>query len=158
MTWQHRLILALFFAVGLAARATAADLPAWTAKIRGDHPRLFFNADTWPAVRDRALRAELAWYRSMKARVDRLSKDLAGAARATARAGTGGRLGGVRLSCHRGPPLPGAGQEVPGCEPPVLRRLLRKAKVGQLVFDQPGSCRDGLGLALQRSGRSGTRR
>lgn len=80
MTWQHRLILALFFAVGLAARATAADLPAWTAKIRGDHPRLFFNADTWPAVRDRALGAELAWYRSVKARVDRLPQALAGAA------------------------------------------------------------------------------
>lgn len=77
MTWQHRLILAAFLAVGLAAPATAADLPAWTAKIRGDHPRLFFNTDTWPAVRDRALGAELAWYRSVKARVDRLSNDLA---------------------------------------------------------------------------------
>ena len=30
--------------------AWAEELPPWTAKIRPDHPRLFFNADTWPEV------------------------------------------------------------------------------------------------------------
>ncbi|NQT14273.1 MAG: hypothetical protein HQ582_16070 [Planctomycetes bacterium] len=48
------------------------ELPDWTAKIRADHPRLFFNADTWPEVRQRALGAEHEWYSAVKARVDRL--------------------------------------------------------------------------------------
>ncbi|MBC8877273.1 MAG: hypothetical protein H8E44_48210, partial [Planctomycetes bacterium] len=52
--------------------ASAADLPDWTTKIRRDHPRLFFNVDTWPQVRERALGAERAWYLSTKERLDRL--------------------------------------------------------------------------------------
>jgi hypothetical protein len=51
-------------------------VPEWTAKIRKDHPRLFFNAETWPAVRERALGAERAWYEQFKSRVDRLAADL----------------------------------------------------------------------------------
>ena len=35
--------------------AGAEDNDAWVAKIRKDHPRLFFSADTWPAVKQRAL-------------------------------------------------------------------------------------------------------
>ena len=27
---------------------------AWIARIRPDHPRMFFNAETWPAVKTRA--------------------------------------------------------------------------------------------------------
>ncbi len=52
--------------------ASANELPDWTAKIRGDHPRLFFNVNTWPQVRERALGAERDWYLSTKSRVDRL--------------------------------------------------------------------------------------
>lgn len=52
--------------------ALGQDLPDWTARIRRDHPRLFFNADTWPAVRERALGPERAWYDGIKERVDRL--------------------------------------------------------------------------------------
>lgn len=48
------------------------ELPDWTAKIRSDHPRLFFNAQTWPAVRQRALEAEHDWYRQVKSGVDHL--------------------------------------------------------------------------------------
>ena len=44
----------------------------WTKKIRSDHPRLFFNADTWPAVKQRALGAERKWYEYIKSRVDKL--------------------------------------------------------------------------------------
>jgi len=55
----------------IVTSASAADLPDWTAKIRRDHPRLFFNVDTWPQVRERALGAERAWYLSTKERVDR---------------------------------------------------------------------------------------
>ena len=40
-------------ALCLSASAAAAD-DAWIARIRTDHPRMFFNADTWPAVRARA--------------------------------------------------------------------------------------------------------
>jgi heparin/heparan-sulfate lyase len=58
--------------VPLAVRGET--LPDWTAKIRRDHPRLFFNDDTWPAVRSRALNEENAWYLSIKSRVDRLAE------------------------------------------------------------------------------------
>ena len=44
----------------------------WTAKIRTDHPRLFFNADTWPDVKQRALGADREWYEYVKGLVDRL--------------------------------------------------------------------------------------
>jgi len=44
---------------------------AWIAKIRKDHPRLFFNKDTWPKVKERALNQESKWYEALKQRVDR---------------------------------------------------------------------------------------
>ncbi len=47
----------------VASSVQAEPLPDWTGKIRSDHPRLFFNADTWPAVRDRALHEENALVR-----------------------------------------------------------------------------------------------
>lgn len=56
------------------------ELPNWTAKIRADHPRLFFNADTWSEVRQRALGAEREWYSAVKARVDRLMVEFKGKA------------------------------------------------------------------------------
>lgn len=58
--------------VGAPLIAADQPLPEWTAKIRPDHPRLFFNAQTWPAVRQRALDAEHDWYRRVKLRVDGL--------------------------------------------------------------------------------------
>jgi len=51
--------------------------PEWAAKIRKDHPRLFFNAETWPAVRERALGAERAWYKQFQGRVVKLESELA---------------------------------------------------------------------------------
>lgn len=56
----------------ISSIVTGAQLPDWTAKIRSDHPRLFFNTDTWPAVKQRALGAERDWYSSIKGRADRL--------------------------------------------------------------------------------------
>lgn len=56
----------------VAAAGIAAELPPWTAAIRPDHPRLFFNRDTWPAVRDRAVGPEKAWCERIRTRVDRL--------------------------------------------------------------------------------------
>jgi hypothetical protein len=52
----------------------AGELPEWTATIRNDHPRLFFNSDTWPQVRQRALGAERQWYNYIRGRVDGLIK------------------------------------------------------------------------------------
>lgn len=52
--------------------AFAAERPDWTNRIRRDHPRLFFNRDTWPQVRERALGAERLWYQGVRDRVDRL--------------------------------------------------------------------------------------
>lgn len=62
--------IAMLLVTSLAA--FGQQLPTWTAKIRSDHPRLFFNDDTWPAVRQRALGAEHQWYLYIKGRVDRL--------------------------------------------------------------------------------------
>ncbi|MBN2307784.1 MAG: heparinase II/III family protein [Candidatus Hydrogenedentes bacterium] len=59
-----------------ACGASAQELPPWAAKIRPDHPRLFFNADTWPAVRARAEGPERASYDDIKARVDALRSRL----------------------------------------------------------------------------------
>lgn len=50
-----------------------ALMPPWTARIRVDHPRLFFNRETWPQVKKRALGEERAWYASTRKRVDALS-------------------------------------------------------------------------------------
>jgi len=55
-----------------SAASHGATLPNWTQRIRTDHPRLFFNVDTWPAVRERALGAERRWYDTVRNRTDRL--------------------------------------------------------------------------------------
>ena len=34
--------------------ACADEKPAWLGRIRRDHPRMFFNKETWPAVKARA--------------------------------------------------------------------------------------------------------
>jgi heparin/heparan-sulfate lyase len=52
----------------------AGELPQWVGKIRKDHPRLFFNSESWPAVRQRALGVERQWYHYIKERVDNLYK------------------------------------------------------------------------------------
>jgi hypothetical protein len=59
----------------LPAASMCAD---WKSQVRRDHPRLFFNRETWPAVRARALGEESATLAAMKTRVDELaSKGLA---------------------------------------------------------------------------------
>ncbi len=42
----------------------------WLTKIRSDHPRLFFNQDSWPSVRARALGPSREYYEKIKERVD----------------------------------------------------------------------------------------
>lgn len=46
------------------------DAPEWIEQIRPDHPRLFLNADTWPAVRERALTVQREYYEAMKTHAD----------------------------------------------------------------------------------------
>ena len=58
-------------AVAVSSAVDAATLPEWTQQIRPDHPRLFFNAQSWPRVRERALNAERDWYQRIKGQADR---------------------------------------------------------------------------------------
>ena len=73
-TWIAALLV-MNYCLSLAAGADT--LPEWTGKIRRDHPRLFFNVETWPAVRQRALVAEQAWYLKVKRETDALAERLA---------------------------------------------------------------------------------
>ena len=70
--WRTSAVVML---LSISSTVYGRQLPDWTAKIRSDHPRLFFNADTWPAVRQRALGAERQWYSYIKGRVDRLKAE-----------------------------------------------------------------------------------
>ncbi len=54
------------------------EMPPWVVRIRPDHPRLFFNRETWPRVRERALGAERKWYERILARTGRLLREIGG--------------------------------------------------------------------------------
>ncbi|MBM4028239.1 MAG: hypothetical protein FJ280_23025, partial [Planctomycetes bacterium] len=71
-------MMAVVVMLGSPCLLAAKAAPEWTAKIRKDHPRLFFNAETWPAVKARALGKERAWYEQFKSRVVKLEAELAG--------------------------------------------------------------------------------
>ncbi|HOX03807.1 MAG TPA: heparinase II/III family protein [Candidatus Paceibacterota bacterium] len=66
----HSIAVAIL-AFGSSSAAGAVDLPEWTQQIRADHPRLFFNAQSWPQVRERALTAKREWYEQIRGQVDR---------------------------------------------------------------------------------------
>jgi len=67
-------VLTVLLANALCATAGAAEEPSsqtdLTAQIRTDHPRLFFNKDTWPAVQDRATGAAKPWFVECQTEVD----------------------------------------------------------------------------------------
>jgi len=69
------IMTATFWVTHPAYSEETNDDTRWLSKIRKDHPRLFFNADTWPKVKDRALNQEREWYDKLKARVDRYPED-----------------------------------------------------------------------------------
>jgi len=73
MNFGYLKVSAMALVLLVFSAAHARQLPNWTAKIRSDHPRLFFNADTWPKVKQRALGTERKWYENIKNRVDRLN-------------------------------------------------------------------------------------
>ncbi|MBN2581645.1 MAG: heparinase II/III family protein [Planctomycetes bacterium] len=59
-------------ALPVAAVAQSAAKPLardWQKRIRKDHPRMFFNVDTWPQVKDYALKHEADYYAGIKRHV-----------------------------------------------------------------------------------------
>lgn len=64
--------LLMLFVVGMAF---ARERPDWVARIRPDHPRLFLNEDTWPAVRAMSEGTLAEHYAKIRARVDGLPAD-----------------------------------------------------------------------------------
>ncbi len=65
-------LIALLFCSQLAhANTFGTTDDSWIQNVRTDHPRLFFNEDTWPEIRERALTQEKDWYDDLKKRVDR---------------------------------------------------------------------------------------
>jgi len=61
--------------MGLASARAQAEGDGWVSKIRKDHPRLFFNSDTWPQVKARALGPAKEYYDRVKRRVDKYPDD-----------------------------------------------------------------------------------
>ena len=78
MSWKHSQFVVWIVICLSPFAALGQQLPEWTAEIRPDHPRLFFNADTWPEVRTRALGDERDWYLYTKSTVDKLLAELEG--------------------------------------------------------------------------------
>jgi len=60
----------LFVAVGMLYGGTSD----WISSIRPDHPRLFFNRDTFPVVKARATGEEAALFQEMRNRIDELAR------------------------------------------------------------------------------------
>jgi heparin/heparan-sulfate lyase len=60
----------LLLALGAPLVAEEQGAHAWISKIRNDHPRLFFNADTWPAVKQRALGVNADHFEKVKQHAD----------------------------------------------------------------------------------------
>lgn len=58
----------LFFSI-----FTVSMAGEWKSTVREEHPRLFFNQDTWPAIRARAIGEESETFLAMKDRVDEVA-------------------------------------------------------------------------------------
>src|SRR5512135_1587955 len=91
---------ALIIAVGMIISLASSTGPVeptpdltWAAKIRPTHPRLYFTAETWPTIRERALTVCAEDY----ARVRKIAET---------------REGDDWLKIKRPPPLAGSGLEV----------------------------------------------
>src|SRR5512141_2911061 len=61
--------------IGLMLALPALAAPDWKTAVRRDHPRLFLNRDTLPAIRTRALGAEAREFSAVKERVDALAAE-----------------------------------------------------------------------------------
>ena len=67
-------IFTVFFvsAGGVLAQESIFDDSAWTDRVQAEHPRLFFNKQSFEAVKNRALNEESRLFSEMKTRVDAL--------------------------------------------------------------------------------------
>lgn len=65
-----RRLLALFLVLSFCSSALAAGEPV---VIRPDHPRIFFNADTWPQVKARAEGPAKAYLEDLLAACDKMT-------------------------------------------------------------------------------------
>lgn len=70
MKWTILGIGLLLVAAAVPVIAAVEEGGDWVAKIRKDHPRLFFNADTWEGVRQRALTVNRAELEGVKKHAD----------------------------------------------------------------------------------------
>lgn len=52
-----------------------SDYKADTPEIRPDHPRIFFNADTWPSIKERAWSDKRTYLDELLQEVDNLPED-----------------------------------------------------------------------------------
>ena len=110
-------------------------------RIRPDHPRLFFNADTWPAVKARIERDGEGFKR-----LQQMVQRLAGGARGQ-RLGIGADDGGAGVSGHR---RRGAAGEDPQDAAGHYRPLPVAARLQRACRD-PRGLRSRLGLDVERS-------
>jgi len=69
----------ILFCLGLAmfnlcscAEKRSVDSEDWLSSIRKDRPRLFFNTDTWPAIKSHALNEEADLFAKIKSGIDEL--------------------------------------------------------------------------------------
>ena len=73
---ENRLAMLRILSLWLALVSTSGVAADWTAAVRRDHPRLFFNAESWPAVKSRALGRESPLFAAMQSRVEKLAGPL----------------------------------------------------------------------------------
>ena len=66
-------LICLLLATSFSSQKTNAfNDYSWINMIRDDHPRLYFNQNTFPAIRERALNEERFLFEAMKSRADQL--------------------------------------------------------------------------------------
>ncbi len=70
--FRNCIVLLVFglLAGAFSQAGTVSAAEQWIGAVRNDHPRLFFNAETWPAVKARALFEEAAWFAELKEMAD----------------------------------------------------------------------------------------
>ena len=68
-------LLTILLVMSVAASGALAALPVEAPSVRKDHPRLFFNRDTWPAIKANAEGAAKASMAALLARCDRFPAD-----------------------------------------------------------------------------------
>jgi len=69
VSWQGAAVVCIVTLL-IGGMASAQERPEWVSRIRGDHPRVFINEDTWPEIRAMAEGPLAEHFEKVKARVD----------------------------------------------------------------------------------------